>query len=313
MSLDNTKNFAKSSVSTGYDGSATSIVLTAGGGAKMPTVPFNATWWNSTDYADPSDDPNVEIIRVTAISTDTLTATRGQESISATTKNTGGKTYTIIAGLTAKSINTDLPATVGLTRNGHYLTDGSNYYLPTSMYLATTPDNVTFAWRNQGSATETASGKSLILAGAASGNTVRGRETARSSNTILITAHSLAQDEANAFAGLYVRDSVGGKLIIVARKDVSLYVFKYTDESTFSSTPFSQASPILGNEIFFRFRITGGSIFFDVSPDGESFTKLFTEASTAFLANAPDKWGYCINPGSSGEGNSNLLKSFVQS
>ena len=24
------------------------------------------TWWNSTDYPDPSDDPNSEIVRVTA-------------------------------------------------------------------------------------------------------------------------------------------------------------------------------------------------------------------------------------------------------
>lgn len=107
--MDNTKNFAKVTVSTGYDASATSIVLTTGHGAKLPTVPFNVTWWNSTDYADPSDDPNVEIGRVTARSTDTLTVTRGQEGTSASTKNTAGKTYKMIAGLTAKTINTDLP------------------------------------------------------------------------------------------------------------------------------------------------------------------------------------------------------------
>jgi hypothetical protein len=113
MALDNAKNFAKVTVSTGYDASATSIVLTTGHGAKLPTAPFNAVWWNSTDYPDPSDDPNVEIVRVTGISTDTLTVTRGQESISASTKNTGGKTYKMIAGLTAKVINTDIPALGG--------------------------------------------------------------------------------------------------------------------------------------------------------------------------------------------------------
>ncbi len=113
MSLDTAKNFAKVTVSTGYDASATSIVLTTGHGAKLPAAPFNAVWWNSTDYADPSDDPNVEIVRVTAISTDTLTVTRGQESISASTKNTGGKTYKMIAGMTAKTVNTDIPALTG--------------------------------------------------------------------------------------------------------------------------------------------------------------------------------------------------------
>lgn len=106
--LDNAKNFAKVTVSTGYDASATSIVLSSGHGSKLPTVPFNAVWWNTTDYNDPSDDPNVEIVRVTAISTDTLTVTRGQESISATTKNTASKTYKMIAGLTALGANTVL-------------------------------------------------------------------------------------------------------------------------------------------------------------------------------------------------------------
>lgn len=104
MALDAVKNFAISDVSTGYDGSATSIVLASGGGAKFPAVPFNAVWWNKTDYPNPALDPNVEIVRVTAISTDTLTVTRGQESISATTKNTGGKTYAMHQSITAKMI-----------------------------------------------------------------------------------------------------------------------------------------------------------------------------------------------------------------
>lgn len=101
---DAVKNFAKSTVSTGYDAAATSIVLSGGGGAKFPATPFNVVWWNSTDYSDPSDDPNVEIVRVTAISTDTLTVTRAQESTGASTKNTGGKTYTMIQAPTALSM-----------------------------------------------------------------------------------------------------------------------------------------------------------------------------------------------------------------
>src|SRR5207344_432306 len=97
---DTFKNFAKVTVSTGYDASATSIALSAGHGTKLPAAPFNATWWNSTYYSDPTDDPNVEIVRVTAIATDTLTVTRGQESIAATVKNLSSKTYRMIAWLT---------------------------------------------------------------------------------------------------------------------------------------------------------------------------------------------------------------------
>lgn len=133
MALDNTKNFAKVTVSTGYDASATSIVLSSGHGAKLPTAPFNLTWWNSTDYADPSDDPNVEIVRCTNVATDTLTVTRAQESTSASTKNTAAKTYKMIAGLTSKVINSDLtglflqnPATSAQDMGGFKITDAAD-------------------------------------------------------------------------------------------------------------------------------------------------------------------------------------------
>jgi hypothetical protein len=117
MALDLFKNFAKVTVSIGYDASATSIALTAGHGTRLPVAPFNATWWNSTDYPDPSDDPNVEIVRVTAIASDTLTVTRAQESTSASAKNTASKTYKLIAGLTAKTLNADL-AMLAIAGNG---------------------------------------------------------------------------------------------------------------------------------------------------------------------------------------------------
>jgi hypothetical protein len=102
--MDAIANFAKVGVSTGYNSAATSIVLNAGNGAKLPAAPFNLVWWNSSDYPDPSDDPNVEIVRVTAISTDTLTITRAQEGTSASTKNTASKTYQMIQAPTAKTI-----------------------------------------------------------------------------------------------------------------------------------------------------------------------------------------------------------------
>lgn len=106
MALDEVANFAHVVVSTGYDASATSVVLTAGHGAKLPTptVGYSLIWWNFTDYKNPSDDPNVEIVRCTGKSTDTLTVTRAQESTSAATHNTGGKVYHMTLGITAKMI-----------------------------------------------------------------------------------------------------------------------------------------------------------------------------------------------------------------
>ena len=107
MALDGVGNFGKVEVSTGYDASATSIVLATDEGAKLPDPSgdnYNVTWYNWTDYKDPADDPNVEIVRVTAKSTDTLTVSRNQESSGASTKNTADKTYKMVLGVTAKMI-----------------------------------------------------------------------------------------------------------------------------------------------------------------------------------------------------------------
>jgi hypothetical protein len=109
MALDAVANFAEVTVSIGYNASDTSIALTAGHGARLPQPStdgeFNITWWNFTDYPNPTDDPNKEIVRVTARSTDTLTVTRGQEGITATTKNTGGKTYKMVLSITKKMMD----------------------------------------------------------------------------------------------------------------------------------------------------------------------------------------------------------------
>src|ERR1035441_360711 len=71
--------------------------------AKLPSAPFNVTWWNVTEFPDPADDPLAEIVRVTGTGT-TLTITRAQEGTSASTKNTAGKAYKMILGMTAKMI-----------------------------------------------------------------------------------------------------------------------------------------------------------------------------------------------------------------
>lgn len=87
-------NFGLVTVSTTYGSSDTTIELTAGHGARLPATTggyrYPLTWWDSTNYPHPADDPNVEIVMVTDRASDTLTVTRAQESTSASTKNTGG-------------------------------------------------------------------------------------------------------------------------------------------------------------------------------------------------------------------------------
>jgi hypothetical protein len=84
----------------------------SGHGSRFPAVPFNATIYNSTDYTNAAEAfhaGQAEIVRVTAITTDTFTITRAQEGTTAVNLNTGGKTYTIFAGLTAKFAG-DIPS-----------------------------------------------------------------------------------------------------------------------------------------------------------------------------------------------------------
>ena len=108
---DPVKNFGKVTLFAGYNASATVVALQTGHGAKLPdpgvSGAFNLVWWNFTDYPDPSDDPNVEIVRCTARAGDTLTITRAQESTGASTHNASGKVHKMILAFTEKTM-TDL-------------------------------------------------------------------------------------------------------------------------------------------------------------------------------------------------------------
>lgn len=110
-SLDQVLNFAKVTVSVGYGPTATSIQLSSGQGAKLPTAStgaYNLVWWNATDFPDPSDDPAVEIVRVTnggGTDGDTLTVLRAQETTTASAKQNLNKIYKMQLTVTKKMID----------------------------------------------------------------------------------------------------------------------------------------------------------------------------------------------------------------
>lgn len=125
-------NFAKGQVSGYYTAAAVTITLLTGHGSRFPaTVPFPAIWWNATDYPDPADDPDREIVTVTNRVTDTFTLTRGAESTTITNKNIANKTYVLMQSVTAQMWR-DLEARSlsqefrGLTLQNHYDANKSN-------------------------------------------------------------------------------------------------------------------------------------------------------------------------------------------
>ncbi len=194
--LDPVTNFGKATVSTTYDDTATSIALTAGHGARFPdpasTGPFNLVWWNNTDYADPADDPNREIVRVTARSTDTLTVTRGQEGVTATTKNTAAKTYRMMLALT-KKMKDDIGAgeivPVATINNPPYavvIDEANTNLVPNPSFEVDTT-----AWAANGASTAIARVTSQKYVGDASLEvvvSVAGASRGTVSNTIAVTA-----------------------------------------------------------------------------------------------------------------------------
>jgi len=115
MAIDQVSNFAQAELAAGYAAGITSIDVEAGAGSKF-NADVNAYWWNSTDYPSPPDDPDVEIVRITNVSTDTLTVTRAQEGTADSAKNIAGKTYKIAIGITKKTVD-DIRTDIGIKAN----------------------------------------------------------------------------------------------------------------------------------------------------------------------------------------------------
>ncbi len=127
MPLDNGKNFSKAITTFLHSAADVSITLGSGQGANLPDPAvrnYNLTWHDFTNFPDPSDDPNVEIITVTAKVGDVLTGIRGQENIVATTKNTSGATYRFLLTPTDK-FRTDVEEQIQNRTMGFVITTGT--------------------------------------------------------------------------------------------------------------------------------------------------------------------------------------------
>lgn len=86
MALDQTQNFIRGSVAASIGSSDTTISVSDASVYPDPSNgEYNLVLWDSQTYNLPVDDPDVEIVRVTARDTtnDDLTVTRGQENTTA--------------------------------------------------------------------------------------------------------------------------------------------------------------------------------------------------------------------------------------
>lgn len=127
--MDPVTNNAKVRVNALYDDNDTAIELISGDGAKLPNPTsdgaFNLVWWNNTDHDDPTDDSEMEIVRCTARSVDTLTVIRAQEGTAASVKNVAGKVYRMILTPTKKTMTDilmSLPISYVIEKTGSIIT-----------------------------------------------------------------------------------------------------------------------------------------------------------------------------------------------
>jgi len=132
------KDFATANVSTGYDAAAVAIDLAAGQGANLPPSPFFAFWWNVTDYQTPDLDPSRELVYVGTRTGDALTnLLRGQGDDAASAKNTGGKTYRLLATVSAKEVESRSRQVGSIGPSGNYTagTPSVEYYTTENIVL----------------------------------------------------------------------------------------------------------------------------------------------------------------------------------
>lgn len=99
--IDQTKNLSKALVDPIHDAVTTTVTTRVGQSANLPVQLFYATWFDVTNFPDPSDDPKVEIVRLpNAVAGDVWSGVvRGQLGTIASTKNTVGATYVLMAGI----------------------------------------------------------------------------------------------------------------------------------------------------------------------------------------------------------------------
>lgn len=111
------KNFPFSNVATAPSpaDSGTSLVVSAGHGARFPSTPFKAV---ICPVGARPISTNAEVINVTNVSTDTFTIQRAQESSSARTVEVGDDIFAIESAATLDALDTAIAARLPFTTNG---------------------------------------------------------------------------------------------------------------------------------------------------------------------------------------------------
>jgi hypothetical protein len=211
----------------------------------------------------------------------------------------------------------NIGAVGGISVSGHYLTDGSTYYLAPNMTVATLPTLTSFAWyTTNGGATETTDGNAYVLYVPSNTGTQLRARSVNIATTATVTAIMSITGTATNFheCGIGMALSTDAKLDTIsyvmtqsasAPASGNIRVVHWTSQTAFSATvyPLNSTWGAAPNRLYFRIVYTAGApgtISYRISHDGINYVSVLTENTTAFLAGEPNRafyWGDSNNTG----------------
>jgi hypothetical protein len=264
-----------------------------------------------------------EIVIVTsAAAAPTYTITRGAEGTAAVAHSAGALVTEVMTAAQLDAIRVDIHATGAIAALPAAPRAGDTFYPSDAFYKLrysggiwerwgaiwklTEPDDATFAWRNQGTATKSvANGGVYVQAAAAAGTNLKGREIVAPATPYVVTAAFLANLRGIDFAscGLYFANNGAGTistLAIVANSTTNsgwiIQADKLTSAVLFSALYAFEPFPRGGvGLVWFRIADDGVNRVYSYSGDGHNFLTFFSVARADFLT--ADRVGFKVESG----------------
>lgn len=173
------------------------------------------------------------------------------------------------------------------------------------------PDQTTFAWVNQSSATvSTTYGPTVLVApapgGAGDNVNLRVQAAPATPYSLIVGFVPLIDPVNQTSCGVVFRESSTGKFIYfnlmfdtsstIAKSDVVFNVSDYTNPTTLMSNYVVLSAGFLkGSIIWFKMADDGVDLTWSYSNDGQNYIVAATRSRTNFLASGPNQVGFAIN------------------
>lgn len=303
-------NNATSTLASSIISSDLSLTVATGEGALFPTISGSNYFYCTLDDGAGS----IEIVKVTARSTDTFTIVRAQEGTTAQ-GFAGGVTVELrltagtlssfaVAGTSGNSV---LDLLYQERKDTLYAADdffhtGSG--LDTGGTRFSSPSPTAWSTRNFTAASQSVANRRLTLRKNANNGAdgwaqayqakVAGTSIYRAEFHIGPSSGTIGN---SSVVGMHLRDSAGGKMLIVMigfSGTWNVQSARWTNETTFSANVTSTGtSERMGCPHYFEIETDATKYYFRYSRDGIAFIELHNETFTNFLGTAADQIGLC--------------------